>query len=629
MPIQSREVVTLRLILDCDEADDLEDKHEAEEVETSPSRASLLGLPREIRLQILTYLLSMNLTRDLHTRRVHEDDLQFLLGLDTRRVLHAPQFKYKPDREINGLLPSYFSQHMSPAILQTCSQLYWEGRKVLYDSNHFVALQCGIPGLIARLRNYGLPMKGPLQPDRLLRNRSEIGHVPHEKSNISRSTPRQLGEPYYLDDRQVFSQEEAEGMKHAKAADRLDEVLCGIQPILTIRSQKCQPTTPFYVCFCPDLADLLHALWLMFKSNFARGIKFKIDVSGDPAIKEQALTRRLAQAGLGVWLHNHIENFNDAGLDQRLVAAFPRNRNSSARISRMLSYDTQCAFLEHQIEKGMCFLKRQDYIAAEMLFERACYEGCSMIRTRTSKLIDVSTQAKDGINRICKVVAISAYRLCELRSGAIASFRHLPRLKRTAACREALVVTNGTKVPDLERPCWCTRNTCGGMTQHQSTQETPVSKKTTRLDPVQATNHALYSGLLALRLPCATFVSEWNMRILNMLLDQFCSRDPSVAKSKWDDALWALNRLIQTIENASRELHLSEPATKVKMFKVVLEEAMTTRRTFKNMSDSDAVRMQYVKALVACVQDLVRNVYGEDLVVKKGFKGLIWTVRWA
>jgi hypothetical protein len=167
------------------------------------------------------------------------------------------------------------------------------------------------------------------------------------------------------------------------------------------------------------------------------------------------------------------------------------------------------------------------------------------------------------------------------------------------------------------------------MTLHPSTRRIPKLKKTTRLDPVQARNHALYAGLLALRLPCATIVSEWNLRILTMLLDQFCDREPEV-ETKWDNCLWAVNKLIQTMETVVCESkNAAESATHLKMYEVVLEEAKTTRRSFKNMADTDFVRTGYIKALVACVHSLVRLIYGENLVVKKGFRGLIWTVRWA
>ena len=143
MPLLSREVLTLRLIFECDDGEEEENAASKESQNPSP----LLRLPVELRLEILRYLLCLDCNRKAHTRRPPQSSISELLYLNPRRILEAAPFKHKGNQEINGNPPIIKTCQLHTAVLKTCKQLYWEGRTVLYTDNKVLAIQSGIKGL--------------------------------------------------------------------------------------------------------------------------------------------------------------------------------------------------------------------------------------------------------------------------------------------------------------------------------------------------------------------------------------------------------------------------------------------------------------------------------------------------
>ena len=99
---------------------------------------------------------------------------------------------------------------------------------------------------------------------------------------------------------------------------------------------------------------------------------------------------------------------------------FDKHLAASVKEPNLHLYRVICDYLERILLQGEICVDQGNFVSGELSFERVCYEACSLVRTRTSALVDVSSRSKDGINRICKLIAVSAYRLCELRSGSLA-----------------------------------------------------------------------------------------------------------------------------------------------------------------------------------------------------------------
>ncbi|OAP62823.1 hypothetical protein AYL99_02050 [Fonsecaea erecta] len=550
MPLPSREVLTLRLIFDCDG----DEEEEQDEILKDPSDPSpLLRLPVELRLKILRYLLRIDRNRKAHTRRPPQHSISELLYLNPRRILEAAPFKHKGNQEINGSPPVITSCHLHPAILKTCKQLYLEGKTVLYMENKVVGLQSGIRGLGAKLRNYGIPVFGPFPSSRLI-------SVPYDPS-----------QPY---------------------ESRFD-------PVMLFSGGNTKPDAPFYICSYKDSADFMHALWIMVKCPFARGMGYNLSLSAETRYCYR--TDSFVKFAVLPWLHTHINsisihspapetiaegktqvtsdscNSRVTGLRDELAKHVLANKNEP----NLHTYKAICAYLEQVLLQGEICVDQGNFVSGELLFERVCYEASSIVRTRTSKLVDVSSKSKDGINRVCKLIAVSAYRLCELRSGALARLisKRLQSLPAKGTAAPELIRCDNYQPPEisnhedgqsLDDSASAThedtssiastseaRTSIGSesgkmpedistghqpeQTQTTTTVSTPsptcIIPRTTRLEPQLARDLALTSGLLALRLPCASPVPEWNIRLDIMLLRLFAERNDTT------NAVWSIRRI--------------------------------------------------------------------------------------
>jgi hypothetical protein len=257
------------------------------------------------------------------------------------------------------------------------------------------------------------------------------------------------------------------------------------------------------------------------------------------------------------------------------------------------------------------------YTRAETLHEMVCYQACSIVRTRTGKLVDVSTKTKDGINRVCKLIAISAFRLCELRSGAIVHFKLLPSCVCVKSAMEIKKLNPDTSVVarwQKSLSCPLHRTEPGGPTPQKAI-------RTTRLEGEEAIDNAILNALLALRLPCATPVPEWNIRLNQMLLYLFN------LKNDRPNAMGCIRRLQQTCQIVSKDAGAKSKSggkwTDLEILVGVLKEAMD--KEIKGAKKRKSVHDRLVEE----TQDVVRKIWGERLTPKKGYVGLIWTFRWA
>ena len=293
------------------------------------------------------------------------------------------------------------------------------------------------------------------------------------------------------------------------------------------------------------------------------------------------------------------------------------HRLASVPDPHVYTYNAVCAYLEQLMASAERAIEAKAYTRAETLHELVCYEACSIVRTRTGKLVDVSTKTKEGINRVCKLIAMSAFRLCEIRSGAIVLFRE----SRTCVCVDGFIakpepVLDLPETPTIPPACplhWpgSPENRC------------PAAKavKTTRLDRDEAIDHAISSALLALRLPCATPVPEWNVRLNQMLLYLFnLKADKENAKS-------CIRRLHQTCsalwKDACAKGKTGGKWTDLEILVADLKD--TVDKDVKGGKNRAAVYQRLVEE----TQDLVRKLWGERLTPRKGYIGLIWTFRWA
>ncbi|OAL37054.1 hypothetical protein AYO20_03531 [Fonsecaea nubica] len=633
MPLPSREVLTLRLIFDCD-GDEEEEPQPAISQDLS-NASSLLRLPVELRLKILRYLLRIDRNRKAHTRRPPQNSISELLYLNPRRILEAAPFKHKGNQEINGSPPVINSCQLHPAILKTCKQLYLEGKTVLYTENKVVGVQSGIRGLGAKLKNYGIPVFGPFPSSRLI-------NAPYDKSKPWES--------------------------------RFD-------PVMLFSGGNTKADAPFYVCGYKDSADFMHALWIMVKCPFARGMGYNLSLPAEPQYRYVSRTDSFVKFAVLPWLHNHINSINlhspipeATSEDKPQVTSDTCNSRvtplrdelakhvlASKTEPNLHTYKAICAYLEQVLLQGEICVDQGNFVSGELIFERVCYEASSIVRTRTSKLVDVSSKSKDGINRVCKLIAVSAYRLCELRSGSLARLiaKRMQNLsaKGTAVAeskqRENCQVTEIPKEEDGQSTDDSASATHEDSSSVTSTSETRTSiseetgekpddvstvhppdktqtkttlsttslthsiPRTTRLEPQLAADLALTSGLLALRLPCASPVPEWNIRLDIMLLRLFAERDD------FANAVWSIRRIHN---NGTVELQSMKQKNKTgdKKWQALSDLVQDLAQQLR----PGAGRGSFADVADQC-QQVVTVLWGDRLIPKKGFNGLIWTFRWA
>ncbi|KEF55818.1 uncharacterized protein A1O9_08569, partial [Exophiala aquamarina CBS 119918] len=557
MPLQSHEVLTLRLIFDCD--DDFDEDQQTEQASSDGGFVHFLLLPSEIRREILRNLLLINRNRKPHTRRPPKENASTMLWIQSHRILEAPPFKHKGSQEINGCPPVINTCQIYPAILKACRQLYEEGKTVLYAENTVIGLQCGIKGLNAKFRNYGIPMWGSLSSYRLA----------------------------------------ATNTKETQHNTKLD-------PLILLRGQNVKRATPFYICSYRDATELFHALWIMTKSSFAKGMKYNLVISAAPRHRHVDITDTFIKYGLLPRLYSFINkiDFYDphatplkAGecadiistTHKRLTllrAELTKHLSASQDDVNLYNYNLICGLLESFMLRAETCINKRSFLKAELLLERVNFEACSMIRTRTAELVDVSDKSKEGINRVCKLIAISAYRLCELRSGSLA--RILAKNKEQAS---------------------------------PSGEQSPSIGKTTRIQS-EALAHelAVSNGLLALRLPCASPLHEWSIRVDIMLLRLFAERkDISYA-------VWAIRRIKENCsllwkDAKSKQKLVQKISTKPPPKYQALGDLVTYLETALKPSPA----LLCLPTIADKCEEIVTEIWGERLTPKKGYIGLIWT----
>ena len=584
MPVRSREVLTLQLVVDCqlELLQDQQTGHSREQDAVTSIPAGLLTLPVEVRLKILRQILLFDNNFKTHTRRLPSSSIPHLLSLDSRRILEAPQFKHKGKQEINGVLPTYTICNINPSILRVCRTLYCEGCSVLYGTNLVAAVQSGISGLGARLRNYGVKVWGPLDASR-------IAAVADGLDTSAKNGPQHVS----------------------------------FKPLIIFRGQKSKVDSPVYICSQRDITHLIHALWILVKCPFARGMKFTVHVAPTGRQRLRSTMDGVVRFGLLPWMHNHIEKIT-ASLHAKensvvWTKCLATHRLASVTEPNVYTYNAVCAYLEQLMASAERAIEARAYTRAETLHELVCYEACSIVRTRTGKLVDVSTKTKEGINRVCKLIAMSAFRLCEIRSGAIVLFRKF----KTCLCVDDFGFIDTPKplldlpeTPAIPPACplhW------PEFPSHRPSPAQPI--KTTRLHRDEAIDHAILSALLALRLPCATPVPEWNVRLNHMLLYLFNLKgDKENAKS-------CIRRLHQTCsalwKDASAKGKTGGKWTDLEILVADLKDTMD--KNIKGGKNRAAVYQRLVEEM----QDMVRKLWGERLTPRKGYIGLIWTFRWA
>ncbi|EXJ84104.1 hypothetical protein A1O3_04771 [Capronia epimyces CBS 606.96] len=631
MPLQSREVVTLSLVFDCWE----EDEEDAPVVVEEPEVAThILLLPAEVRLKILRYLLRIDGNRQAHTRRPPTSSVSELLYLNARRILEAAVFKHKGGQEINGSLPIINTCTLQTTVLKTCKQLYREGTSILYNENKVVGLQSGIKGLGAKFRNYGIPVWGPLPASRL------ISHFSGEAE-----------------------------IKQAK-----------LDPVMLFSSQNTKSDTPFYICSYKDAADFVHALWIMIECPFSKGMRYNLTLSSEPGYRLVNRTDGFVKYAVMPWLHNHITSIDlhrpasssapehekatkSEEAEKRLQSIrheHTRHKTASTAEPNVHTYNAICTYLEQVMQQADLCVDQASFMSAELLYERVCYEASGIVRTRTSRLVDVSSKSREGINRVCKLIAVSAYRLCELRSGSLthsmarrlrdliahlsgsvpgvgegepqpnSASEHSEKNEATDTSRAKQTSNLTTSSPeDWRTPPspWRDermKHTVAAYGQfsegHEPRLEIPESPysryTTTRLDPHLARDLALTNGLLALRLPCASPVPEWNIRLEIMLLRLFAERNDV------PNALLSIRRMQTNVDLVWNEAKLKNRAGS-------RWEALRSLATDLAEQTAPGAKTKCFFETAEQAQDVVAALWGERLRPRKGYNGLIWTFRWA
>ena len=644
MPLLSREVLTFRFILDCEDGEEEENSSCPEPRHTS----HLLRLPVELRLEILRYLLCLDCNRKAHTRRPPQSSISELLYLNPRRILEAAPFKHKSNQEINGSPPIIKSCQLYPAILKTCKQLYQEGRTVFYTDNKVLAIQSGIKGLGAKLKNYGVAVLGPFPSTRLI------------------NSPPTDSQP----------------------------IRFRFNPLMLFTGGATRPDAPFYISSHMDAADFMHALWILVKSPFARGMGFNLTLSTDLHPRHLSRTDSFVKLAVLPWLHTNINSikfhfpYEDPGKTQALqtglreqgVLAFEpfpvrlksikdeldKHMHASKKEPNLHLYRAICDYLERILLQGEICVDQGNFVTGELSFERVCYEACSLVRTRTSALVDVSSRSKDGINRICKLIAVSAFRLCELRSGSLAQLIVKKQQKQRVKDQENEKASTESEVCDSCRNVETPKEESGEHTEDSSSTvtednssispsddgrtsitetsvesvqgisvesepkkaqvaptgsgelpKTPVLPRTSRLEPPLARDLALTSGLLALRLPCASPVPEWNIRLDTMLLRLFARRNDV------SNAVWCIRRIHNNgavVMNGMKQKNKAND----KKWEPFNELMQDLGQQLRPGAPKDCFFQTAEK-----VEQVIVSLWGERLIPKKGFNGLIWTFRWA
>lgn len=561
MPLQSHEVLTLRLIFDC--YDDFDDDQQTEQVSPGDGFVHFLLLPSEIRHEIMRNLLLIDRNRKPHTRRPPKESASAMLWIQSHRILEAPPFKHKGSQEINGCPPVINTCQLYPAILRACRQLYEEGKAILYAENTVIGLQCGIKGLNAKFRNYGIPMWGSLPAYRL-----------------------------------------------STTNNRKPQDIVKFDPVILLRGQNIKPSTPFYVCSYKDATDLFHALWIMTKSSFARGMKYNLVISLTPRHRFVDITDASVKYGLLPRLYSHINkiDFYDPHATvpkteedtDKTLATQKRLTSLRAELSKHLSasqddvnlynYNLVCGLLERLLLRAETCIDKSSFLNAELYLERVNFEACSMIRTRTAELVDVSDKSKEGINRICKLIAISAYRLCELRSGSLAR----------------VIAKNREQMPaHVHGP--------------------PPLEQTTRIQSeALAQELAVSNGLLALRLPCASPLHEWSIRVDIMLLRLFAERQDI------SYAIWAIRRIKENSNLLWKDAKSKQKlAPKISTKATPKYQALGDLVTYLETALKPGPAYICLSSVANKCEEVVTEIWGDRLTPKKGYIGLIWTFRWA
>lgn len=562
MPLQSREVLTLRLIFDCDDELDIDDQQNGH-TSSKNGFVHFLVLPAEIRHEILRNLLLIDRNRKYHTRRPPKESASAMLWIQSHRILEAPPFKHKGSQEINGCPPSTTTCQIYPNVLRACRQLYEEGKEILYAENTVVGLQCGIKGLNAKFRNYGIPMWGSFPASRL-----------------------------------------------SFTADSGTQESVKFNPLLLLRGQNIKPGTPFYICSYRDTGPLAHALWIMIKSSFAKGMKYNLVISNSPRHRRVEMTDSIVKWGFLPRLYGHINkiDFYDPpsavsvveDITEGMTPSQKRLTSFRSELSKHLlashedvnlyNYNLICGWLERLLLRAEACIDKASFQDAESHLERVNFEACSMIRTRTAELVDVSDTLKEGINRICKLIAISAYRLCELRSGSLAR----------------IIAKNRERMP-------------------AGVHGPPPLEQTTRIQSKSlAQELAVSNGLLALRLPCASPLHEWSIRVDLMLLRLFAERqDVSYA-------IWAIRRIKENCTLLWKDAKSKQKLTqKVKAKNMSNFQALGDLVTFLESALKPGPAHICLPAVADKCEEVITDIWGDRLTVKKGYIGLIWTFRWA
>ncbi|KIV87827.1 hypothetical protein PV11_03347 [Exophiala sideris] len=633
MPLQSREIITLRLILDCEEEEEIAN-------DTPPTTSHLLRLPVEIRLKIVRYLLRIDRNRKSHTRRAHPRTISELLRLDPRRILEAAPFRHRGNQEIDGFPPFINTCHLDVAILKTCKKLYCEGKTVLYAENKVVALQSGIKGLGAKFRNYGITVWGPLPPTRL-------------------------------------------------SSGELESSSSTFEPVMLFSGQNVKPSTPVYICSYKDAADFVHALWIMNKGTFAHGMRYNLTISALPRYKHANRTDSFVKFAILPWLHRKINSVEFHSLpgskgkasatkgvtEERLESIrleLNKHKTASSTDANLHAYSAICAYLEQIMAHADVCVSQANYLGAELLYERVCFEASSMVRTRTGELVDVSAKSNHGINRVCKLIALSSYRLCELRSDSLTRIALPPapvlHPMRKVSMDYPKQVGEGTSVLfgnlplRLELPANPTTPTTPATAGTPVTPITPTSPSIPNVDPEQKSNHeesidkqsrdspdphhitetllrhqatishvprttrlepklarelAITSGLLALRLPCATPLPEWNIRLEIMLLRLFAERNDAL------NGAYSIRRIRGNCDIAWKEAKEKGKAM-LPQWQALADLSADLLKPVQRGSNKETL----FEVADRC-QRVVTALWGPRLKPKKGYTGLIWTFRWA
>lgn len=519
-----------------------------------------------------------------------------------------------------------------------------------------LAIQSGIKGLGAKMKNYGVPVLGPFPSTRLIINPKKF------------KSPS----PHFCFD-----------------------------PLILFSGATTRPDAPFYITNRMEAADFMHALWILVKSPFARGMKFDLSLSGNHHPRQLSRTDHFVKIVVLPWLHTNINSIelyasiHDVGPSSARLRSMKdelaKHHKASKKEPNLHLYKAICDYLERLLWQGEVYVDQGNFCAGELSFERVCYEACSLVRTRTSALVDVSSRSKDGINRICKLIAVSAFRLCELRSGSLAQLILKKQQKQqvknkenetgpktsgvcgtaptvSTACKGCQEVklstgvsaehiddvssnvpedTTSTSTADSastptgdsplisssgKRPPNVTETISKNL-QHTSTVDSgkpqlalaspakmpivPTLPRTSRLEPPLARDLALTSGLLALRLPCASPVPEWNMRLDIMLLRLFAT------KTDASNAIWCMKRIHNNgnaVMNNLKQMH--------KTFDKKWEQFNEVMQDLSQQLKPGATKDCFF-ATADKVEQAVVLLWGERLIPKKGYTGLIWTFRWA